>query len=270
MTWNAEARAAYDRRKRANPEYVRRTRERCAAWAVEHRGTKRRQPWLIGQPPFWPFLPGVVSCLSIDPPGKWPLALRNLRAVHGTVCHLIGEPHEQRAALSVFPYGQHWWIWLASDKATTLAGRAHEVNLFNGPRRLIIGLPMRLKSPVVQRRGRQRVRIDAITPVSTRSMGVYRTCPEASHLRSSAADLARRIGVSVDPDDLRCEIVSRETFPERVDAGGHWGTIHGWVGHVIVEVNAPMRWLFEVGSRIGIGGRVSIGFGRIAVSEEKA
>lgn len=258
--------AAQYARARLLPEYVARNRERNAAWCAVHRNVTRRQPWLTGPPPFGLYLPGVICRMGIDPNGRWPLALRNVRHPHGAICQLVGEPHGRHPGLAIFPWGSEWWAYLVG-RSEALAGTERAVSLFNADRVLRFGPAVHIKAPQLRRRGRQRVRVDAVTPVSTRSDGVYRTAPTAGHIVSSAAGVARRIGLAVPEEQLRTEMVEQATFPERVDVGGHWGVIRGWVGSVTVDVNAPMRWLLEVGARIGFGGRVSIGFGRIAVTE---
>jgi CRISPR/Cas system endoribonuclease Cas6 (RAMP superfamily) len=80
----------------------------------------------------------------------------------------------------------------------------------------------------------------------------------------------KRIGLLVDPDTVRLELVERATIPSTLNLAGRTGRLgnmRGWVGHVIVDCNAPAHWLLEVAARIGFGGTTSFGFGRIKVSE---
>lgn len=259
-------RAQYERL-RMRPEWVARNRARNAAWCAEHRNVRGKQPWLAGAPPFGPFLPGCLARLDLDPAGRWPLVLRNVRHLHGVISHLVAEGHGRFPAFSILPWGNHWYAYLGSETAQSLAARAHPVNVFHEDRLLVVGPRIRIKSPSVNKRGRQLVRVDAITPVVTRSDGAYRTSPDVGRLLSSASEVGRRMGVVLGIDDLRAELVDRSTFPENVDVGGHWGVIRGWVGSASLMVNAPMRWLLEVGARIGFGGRTAIGFGRIVVTD---
>jgi CRISPR/Cas system endoribonuclease Cas6 (RAMP superfamily) len=70
-------------------------------------------------------------------------------------------------------------------------------------------------------------------------------------------------------DDMRISLVERHTQPSSlslVGRGGKLKAMRGWVGHMIVDCNAPAHWLLEVAARVGLGGRTAFGFGRVRVS----
>lgn len=72
------------------------------------------------------------------------------------------------------------------------------------------------------------------------------------------------------PQDVRLELIERATQPASVNLlgrQGRLGNMRGWVGHVVVDCNAPAHWLLAVAERIGFGGTTSFGFGRIKVTE---
>lgn len=89
------ARQCINRRKwladRSRPEKVAASRARIRAWCAAHRNVSRRQPWLIGAPPFEKYLPGVLCSMSLSPGPRWRIELRNVRALHGLLSHLLGE-----------------------------------------------------------------------------------------------------------------------------------------------------------------------------------
>ena len=58
-----------------------------------------------------------------------------------------------------------------------------------------------------------------------------------------------------------------ETQPAHVPLGDKYGTVHGWVGHVDLEVNASALWLLRAAEAVGFGSRTAFGFGRIVVEE---
>lgn len=251
---------------------IAKNRERNRAWCAQHRGVRNRSAWLLGAPPFPTHLPGGGFELHIEPAPKRAIDLRHTRGMHGLVTAMIGEPHHPTIpgfALVPWPRGCGWGVWSQLPEAAALAGRAHAGTLWDVPALVRCGPLVRVRAPVVQRRGRRRMRLDSITPVLVRAdERAMHTHPTAANLGSTlCAWLPRRVGLHVSNDDAPIEIVSAETQPATVYTGGKFGASRGWVGHVVVETNAVGHWLLELGARIGIGGRVALGFGRVRVSE---
>lgn len=248
-------------------------RERCRRWAGVHRGCTESHPWLLGPPPFAPYLPGCAATITLTPEPRWPVALRNARALHGVLTKLSDRPHDAHLpGWSLFPYADGWAVyWQIPEGEPLVAARAHRVNVFNGDRMLTFGPLLRVKAPTVRRRGHQRVRVDAITPVVVRSMGgrVARLTPDAPSIISALTRFyPQRLGLEIPPEHVCVEVLSHETFQEVVPVGGKWGLVRGWVGHCVLEVNAVARWLLECADRgLGLGGRTALGFGRVRVTE---
>ena len=250
-------------------------------WAESNRNVRQNNPWLTGPPPYGPHLPGGGFELHVSPAPQWPIELRNTRALHGMVTELLGRPHHPTIpGFSLVPWatGVRWGVYTQhADDAARVAGKEHEMVLFDRRVKVRCGPLVRLRSPQIKARGHRRLRIDAITPVLVRQTGVETglgpttyTGPTAGNLHSSLdVWLPRRIGMQ--PFGPRCvvRLVESETRGEAVALGGKYGRTLGWVGHVIVDTNAVGHWLFEVASRIGYGGRVALGFGRIRVTQEE-
>lgn len=252
---------------------IAKNRERNRRWCAEHRSVRNRNVWLLGPPPFPTHLPGGGFELHVSPAPQWPIELRNTRALHGMVTALLGMDHHPTVpgfTIVPWPRGCGWGVYSQHDEAVRrVAGKAHEAVLFDRAMTVTCGPLARIRAPVIARRGRRRVRIDAITPVLVRADtdSMY-TAPTAANLLSTiSAWLPRRIGLQLDGADVALDMVYSDTQPETVPTGGKFGNTRGWTGHVIVETNAVGHWLLEVGARIGVGGRVALGMGRVRVSE---
>lgn len=252
----------------ATPDGWLRARERNARWCAERRNCKRRNPWLFGAFPYYRHLPGGALPMRITPmPEKVTFA--HSRHVHGMISHLSGAHHPTIPEFALIPWQSGWAVYFRdAERAVTLAGKTRSVRLWDRDASVAFGPLHQIKAPVVTKRGRMRVRVDAISPICIREsgFGMY-TAPTADVLRSCLeAWQARRVDVRCPEGHLKLELISRETQPATTDLGGKFGSVRGWVGHVVVEVNAPALWLLLVAERIGFGGRVAFGFGRIRVS----
>lgn len=261
------------RYRETHPDYRLQIRERCRRWSAEHRDCATARPVLRGAPPYVGRLPGGSCLIDIQPRPRWPIELRNTRALHGVLTALVGKDHvDHRPAWALRPSRESpcgWAVhWLDTD-ALELAGRAHQVSIFNEDRILTLSPALPVSAPRVLRRGWRRLQVDTITPVCSTTMGrtVTRLEPTAQQIRSALRMLPPRIGLSVPDGDLLLELVEREYEAERVDCGGKYGVIRGWVGRLVVETNATGEWLLRVAETLGLGGRVAFGWGSIAVSE---
>ena len=256
---------------RARPEIVAANRLRCSRWYAAKRGDEAvRNPWLLSAPAYAPFLSGGGMELRIEPYPKWPIELRNTRALHAMLTGLTGLDHDQVPPFSAVPWRcrSGWGVYVRDEEAAQrLARRTHEAVLFDQPVQVTTSLLFRLRAPPAPRRGHQLVGVDAITPICIRndSSETTYTKPVAGNFISSLGrHLAPRLGINVSTDDLRCEIVESDTHPETVHLGGKYGNVRGWTGRVVLDVNAPARWLLECAALIGLGGRTAFGFGRVA------
>jgi len=259
-----------------SPEVVAKRRERCRVWAEQHRNVTGRNPWLAGAPPYVDHLPGGGFALAFSPPLRWPLELRNTRVLHGMITELIGLPHDPNMPMfTLVPTntkGSQWSVWIADQEAARLlAGKRRPVRFADQEVVVECGALTRLRSPSVTRRGHQRIRVDCITPVCIRNNGSreWHVNPSSGNLTSTlGAWMPRRLGIDLQEDSLRCQIVSKHTESRAVDLGGKFGVAHGFDGWLELEVNAPARWLLEVAARgLGLGGKTAFGFGRIKVTE---
>jgi hypothetical protein len=257
---------ACDDRRRAMPSYVAWNRERCKMY----RGSSGAQPWLLGAPAFGPYLPGGACSITLSR----SVPLHDLRHLHGALTVAIGEKHDTTIpGFALMPWCNGWAAYLHSEAACAIAGTTRVIRLGGESATMTTGSLARLRTPKIARRGRQRVRIDAITPVVIRSMAgkTSRTAPTASNLQSSLAiTMASRLGFNMPPESVCIEIVECDTLPETVGGLGKFGgdgRIRGFVGSMVVECNAVSRWLLECAGRgMGLGGRTALGFGRVRVT----
>jgi hypothetical protein len=261
----------------AKPEAVARNRERFRAWAETHRNVRTSNAWLRGAPPAPPFLPGGGSEIVITPHPQFPIELRNTRHLHGAVSQVLGVPHDPHLPLfALVPWAcrSGWAVHIHRDDVAKKAlGRSWHGTLFS--REVEVRLPhrVRVRAPRGIRRGHQRVRVDAITPVVLRDSREHNghTAPTAGLLLGSLVTgslaIPHRMGVQVRREDVCLELIERRTQPETVPLLGKYGNIRGWVGYAVLEVNATARWLLEVAGRIGLGGRTALGFGRVIVRD---
>jgi hypothetical protein len=257
---------------KARPEVVEENRERCRRWYAAKHGEPDANPWLDAAPAYGLFLPGGAMELRVDPHPRWPVEHRNVRALHGMLSDMTGHDHQQTPRFALMPLRTRfgWGVYVREEAlARSLAGRAIEAKLYDRPVHVNTSLLWRLRSPTLPKRGRQRVRIDAITPVCVRNDGeMTYTKPTAVNFVSSLArHLAPRLGLDVQIEGLRVEIIESNTEPATVQLGGKYGAIRGWTGGVVLEVNAAAAWLIRCAALIGLGGRVAFGFGRIIVRE---
>jgi hypothetical protein len=221
---------------------------------------------------------------TFNPAPKWPLELRNARGLHGALTSLRDKSHDRYPAWSLSPWMLGWGVYVADlTEARAWASHGFNLALWDRPTTICFGPLLRLKAPVPPRRGRSRVRIDAITPIVTRSMGGTNpcTCPTNATLRGALnGELIYRLSPTHRHDApgedewtkwvrsrVQIEIVARHTEPAHTPMGGKYGSIAGWQGYVVVDVNAVALWLLLATERaMGFGGRVAFGFGRIRVT----
>lgn len=233
---------------------------------------KNENPWLCAAPVYQPdHLPGGVCTLATTPPTRF--AHHHLRVLHGLITALTGchDPNVPRFVLLPSDTQMGWSVLLSDDALAEFAGSAHAGRLGSRMVTLTAGPLERIQTPPAPERRRHRVRIDAVTPVLVRNNNSYtnvaktHTAPTTGNLHSTlTAWLPRRIGLALDAETVRLELVDRDTFPEHVPVGKVGGT-RGWLGSCVVDVNAPGLWLLRVAERIGLGGRCAFGFGRIRV-----
>jgi len=256
------------------PDVVARNRARCQRWAATHRNVHTPQPWLVGPPPFAPYLPGGACEITISPVPRWPIELRNARALHGVLTALTKRRHGQHPAWSLIPWQSGWAVyWYGDDDARRFAGTRHAINLFHADREIRFSHLARFRAPVVTRRGRTRLRVDTITPATLSRHG-HKTAllPLTSEaIEKSLRALGERFGID---SPVKADPVRHELRRALVSVGGHWqrgtakpGLVVAWEGWFEADCNAPAAWLMRVAERVGFGGTTAIGFGRVRVSE---
>lgn len=266
-------RCRYRYHDRRNPNHVANNRLRCRRWAVANRSVQGRQPWLLGAPPCDPLLPAAGMSLSVHPHPKWPMVLRNTRALHGMVTSLINKPHLPnfpRWALVPIPT-QFGWGVLFDDPldAALMSCKQTECVLFDRLVSVNFGPLTRIKNPAIAKRGRRSVRVDCITPAIIRNSGrVSYTVPTADNIKSSLLQMLKnRVGLVVDPETMCFELAHRETTATNVSIGGKYPDVGAFTGGLILQANAVGHWALRVAESYGLGSKVAFGYGRIRVTE---
>ena len=259
----------------ANPKSVLRYRERNRVWAAANRNVRKTNPWLRGAPPYDATLPCFEIEVSISPDPQWPMALRNMRGVHGAVTTMLGETIglRHRHGMPTFAArieGRGLRIVVWSEDAKRLTGVSFNGVLWDRPTTFTIEDVVDISAPRPIARGRKRVRMTAITPVCISKEGHTRpeVRPCATSIRNSLAGaFLARFGLAHLAPEIMATPIVVETQSAHVPLGDKYGTVHGWVGHVDLEVNASALWLLRAAEAVGFGSRTAFGFGRIVVEE---
>jgi hypothetical protein len=213
-----------------------------------------------------------------------------MRALHGAVSRLLGEPHRDDGLpnFSMCPplrVGGPWSLHLYAGSSRVAGRTFSQLSEAPGrdPRPILIGGRERSISfgpvaPVLAprlggRRGRIETEVTTITPVLyRRSGGTYYSRVTAPYLLAVLAMFARRVlGVGRHEADrmIRLEIRDLHQSSARGSIGGHWDEDRS--GHFVhftaqLVANAPTVWILKCAEALGIGGRTSLGFGRIGVT----
>lgn len=278
----ARARRWYERNKAHHRASVKAARERKRAIETGQPAPRVRVPPLapvdLGwrtPAPSWPepYLRGGGMTIAVTPHPRWPVEHRNVRQLHGMMTALFDRGHRARLptfALVPVPGAFGWGVY-AHDLAWAeeLAGREVEARLYD--RRVLARFSgiIRAKAPRI-RTGRHRLELVTVTPVYIRCYGgtMTRLVADApSIIGTLGSEFPRLVGVDVKREDLRIEVIERETYVERTPLGGKYGTVPGWCGRVVLECNAPAAWLLRCAETLGLGSRSAFGFGRIKVRE---
>lgn len=261
-------------------------RARNRVWAEKNRQCKVRKHWVAATPPFGAYLPGGVTSVTFDPRPRWPMQLRNARGLHGAITTLLDRGHGRWPAWALFPCADGWSIyWSRDEDASRFASKRIQGALWDEPTVFGFGPLFRMRVPSGPSLGRRkrRLRIDAITPIVTRSSGGKTPCvrPTDDTIRGSLdGELLYRLSPThsdASPGQdawtqwtrprVMVHIVEHGSEPVYTDCGGPLRQVAGWQGHVIVEANAVAHWLLTLCERgIGLGGRTAYGFGRIRVT----
>lgn len=272
---------------RANPKRVRTNRAVNARWCAAHRKpTVKPNPWLYGRLPYSSVLPGFRTTIQISPPPKTPPTPGTSYVLHGVLSRILERPHEGRHGdrdrtpnFVLVPRGTSWAVhWLHTD-ARRLAGEKHAfwrneqgqfvpVTLYGEKREITLGPPEYVLAPDVER-GRRMIRVTTITPLVYRGEqpGSWSQEMNGAKLIAALHLFGRRmLGIPrEDLDRIRMEVHSITQKYEAVHMGDHFGSATGIMLDATIETNAVARWLFLAAQELGLGGRVSLGFGRIIV-----
>lgn len=222
-------------------------------------------------------LPGVIRTLDLAPAPCLPAGLRDTRALHGVLSHVWDVPHHggraPNFALLPWPVGIGWAAQWLCPGAESLPSSL-PVHVFNAQRELRLGPPMRVKYPKQPTTpGPHRVELRTLTPVVIRTEGVCRPHPDTRVLRGALCSsplLQQSLGESVHADEVDVQVLDVRTQPVEVRVGGKWGTagmVSGWEGRVLLSCNAYARYLLSMVELVGMGGRTSLGFGRVRLRE---
>lgn len=255
-----------------SPDRVQKNRERCARWYAG-KAKAERSPWLIGAPIVGTHLPGGGLEVQIDGLRRM-IEHRHASALHGLITACLDRGHEKTAplfTLTPWPTGCGWgvYLWSAED-AALLAGREFSGRIFDTEVKVRFSPLRRLRTPVVSKRGKRRLVLDTVTPVTITSYGkrVLRSTPTGESLRGTLSPAWRKlVGVECADEDVCVEVLSHSTELERVPLGKKLREVPGWSGRVVVECNAVGEWLLRTAALVGLGGRLGYGFGRVRVRE---
>lgn len=250
--------------------------------------------WARPSPPYAStFSGGLLEFkLSDGPSGGIPLA--DVRALHGAVCELIGQekvPYQSGKTSNghpdifflLWPYSTGWALYSPCEATIKfLAGKARRIHVFQKQTGIAFAsTPVRLRAPGPVQPGIYQTTVKTLTPIVVRNHKKttalrdklsYHSLNAACFRGSLVSNLAHtRLGADVPQDSIAIRVVRESSEPTTVNVGGFkWGArgvVHGVVGEATLQTNAVGLWLLECAKRIGMGGRVSIGFGRVDLSD---
>ena len=277
LSTTCKARANWILHKRDDEAHKAVNRERCAKWYAAKRGDGQslRNPWLLGAPICGAELPGGICDFTIEPSPKWPIDLRNTRALHACMTNVLGISHTKNLADFALVPGAPWRLYVRdSGVLCAVANGRHEAKLFGRGVVVSFGAANPLLTPVVKTRGRRRLTIETLTPVSMRhgvtenGVRVFRSfdAPTSENIASALSGMfLSKLGISMPHERLALNMIGHETKPVTVPIGGKYGDVVAWKGTVALETNAVGEWLLRCATMIGFGGRTAFGFGRIRV-----
>jgi len=225
-------------------------------------------------------IPGCIRSLSLSPEPRWPVALRNTRALHGVLTALAGRPHMPNMpnfALLPWPHDGGclgWAVQWFDERDARLSG-SHHVSIFNEPRVLTLGQAIGHRVPARPEERSHLMCLDTITPIVIRrtvdKRTVHHDSPDDACLVSAlSCSSAVTLVTGKLEHPLWLRIVGGKTSPQSVPVGGNWGgdsRVRGFGGRLLLEVDGYTRWRLEIAQLMGLGGRVSLGFGRFRVRE---
>jgi hypothetical protein len=247
--------------------------------------TSLPSPWETPPPAYGPHLPGGILPLTLHGERRSLMQIpwRSVRHLHAALTHLIDRRHHTtKPDFSLIPTPltpSGWALYLKDlEIAQALAGASGEARLGDMPVTIGCGSLTKLRTPMVDTPGRQRVCLTAETPVVIRHAGaealgrndakqVYLVPVQHALVSTLCNALAERLGIEVSPADVALKILATETEPASTVVGhlnGH-GVVRGWTGRVVMDVSPLGRWLLDCAERLGLGGRTAFGFGRVRV-----
>ena len=225
------------------------------------------------------YLPGWRSSLRISPL-KWPLDLNGTLGVHGALHMLSNQGHDTERAASQRPMiiliprdptegkSEKWEAhWLHQD-APRLANRSFLVELYGAIRRLEIGHFSEV-AVAIPEPGLYRLRVESLTPTIIRQDGrggVFKQRLNPGDWIGSLHQAVRRYfreipwlaEAYVRMDRWQC---GSQRYETKWSTGREPAFVWGWEG----EANACGLLALRVVEQMGIGSRVSRGFGRMEI-----
>lgn len=227
------------------------------------------------------YLPGWRSSLRVSPL-KWPLDLNATLGVHGALHMLANQGHDTERAASQRPMivlipkdsrdgrsAERWEAhWLHAD-AQRLAERSFPVELFGAVRRLEIGSFSEVAVSIPEP-GMYRVRVSSETPMIVRQSGrdgIFKTRLAPGDWIGSLHQTVRRFfGPLPWLDEIHVRYdrwqAGKSLHETKWSTGREPAFAWEWDG----EVNACGLLALRIVEQLGIGARVSRGFGRLRVT----
>lgn len=237
--------------------------------------------WMAEPPGYDAFLPGGACTLRFTPQPRRRLGLGAAHFLHGAVSTILGEsgvPHHERwpvFTIALDALGSATLVLGQDDAGAVIANGRFPVRIGSQENvTMQVGPLTRHRAPIVHGRGPRLLRITAETPVVVRRTvrnaepghrGGYHTTPTTENLRHSIGpQFAERLGLGF-RELGRLELVHRDTQGTRQMTGPKVRLTWGWLGSVVVRVDAQAEWLLRAAETLGLGGRTAFGFGRVQV-----
>lgn len=199
---------------------------------------------------------------------------RDATMMHGIVSRLHGRDHtRQQANFALWHDDGDWHVMFRDrEQPSCLAAPTHAIVANRRPVDLIFVGIKQVHLPEIQPDA-GRVLFTTKTPLVLTCDNHSKSCtaPSAEHIGGALQRMSNALGLGLGSVDL--DVVAVAGVGIRTFVGGHVqrgtseaGAVIGWQGSMVIDCSPIAFWLLRVAELVGIGGLVSMGFGRVQIA----
>lgn len=199
---------------------------------------------------------------------------RDATMMHGIMSRLHGKDHTRHSANFILWHDDGDWHVMFRDREqpACLAVPSHAVVANRRPVDLIFVGVKQVHLPQIQPDA-GRVLLTTKTPLVLTCDNHSKSCtdPSAEHIKGALQRMSDSLGLGLGVVDV--EQAAAAGVGIRTVVGGHIqrgssevGVVIGWQGSMVLDCSPIALWLLRVAELVGIGGLVSMGFGRVQIA----